>query len=347
MICILSRTALEATTEDVIDWLKSWHIPYVRLNVEDIETAPLSISIGGHGATLSFQIDDVTIDPALIKVVWLRRWGNKAPTFGGGKASTIDGEGEVLFGDTSKGEWQSRILSKTRHLRREVRNVGEFIFDLLSSARWLSEPLTSTMNKLRVLRLAAECGIDVPDTVVSNDRPTLSAFMAKYDRVITKAIGEPLMLYQGSRPTMTYTTMVDNSMLASSQNDRILPTLLQECLFKEYEIRAFYLDKRFYSMAIFSQSDEQTSVDFRRYQFRRPNRTVPYKLPDLLSSKLTVLMNRLGLETGSVDLVKAVDGRFVFLEVNPVGQFGMVSYPCNYHLEHAVASALVRRWDDV
>jgi hypothetical protein len=96
-------------------------------------------------------------------------------------------------------------------------------------------------------------------------------------------------------------------------------------------------------MAIFSQSDEQTSVDFRRYQYRRPNRTVPYQIQDALEFKLTTLMDRLGLETGSLDLVKTVDGRTVFLEVNPVGQFGMVSHPCNYHLERAVASALVRR----
>ena len=54
-------------------------------------------------------------------------------------------------------------------------------------------------------------------------------------------------------------------------------------------------------------------------------------------------MDALHLETGSLDLVKTIDGRLVFLEVNPVGQFGMVSIPCNYHLERNIAAALTTR----
>jgi hypothetical protein len=42
----------------------------------------------------------------------------------------------------------------------------------------------------------------------------------------------------------------------------------------------------------------------------------------------------------------ARDGREVFLEVNPVGQFGMVSRPCNYQLERKVAELLLRKEDD-
>jgi hypothetical protein len=49
------------------------------------------------------------------------------------------------------------------------------------------------------------------------------------------------------------------------------------------------------------------------------------------------------LSTGSLDLVRCPDGRFVFLEVNPVGQFGMISQPCNYRLEKEVAAHLLRR----
>jgi hypothetical protein len=31
----------------------------------------------------------------------------------------------------------------------------------------------------------------------------------------------------------------------------------------------------------------------------------------------------------------------VFLEINPVGQFGMVSHPCNYYLEKRIAQNLI------
>jgi glutathione synthase/RimK-type ligase-like ATP-grasp enzyme len=51
-------------------------------------------------------------------------------------------------------------------------------------------------------------------------------------------------------------------------------------------------------------------------------------------------MTDLCLDTGSIDIVRTTDGRYVFLEVNPVGQFGMVSVPCNYNLELKVAKYL-------
>jgi D-alanine-D-alanine ligase-like ATP-grasp enzyme len=53
------------------------------------------------------------------------------------------------------------------------------------------------------------------------------------------------------------------------------------------------------------------------------------------------MMQKADLNCGSLDLIKSKDGRYVFLEVNPSGQFGMVSYPCNYYLEEEVAKSLI------
>jgi hypothetical protein len=55
------------------------------------------------------------------------------------------------------------------------------------------------------------------------------------------------------------------------------------------------------------------------------------------------LMRDLCLDTGSIDLICTSSGRIVFLEVNPVGQFGMVSKPCNYKLEHRLAEHLAAK----
>ena len=53
-------------------------------------------------------------------------------------------------------------------------------------------------------------------------------------------------------------------------------------------------------------------------------------------------MQKAHLTTGSIDLIKSVDGEYIFLEINPIGQFGMVSNPCNYPLERKVAEWLVK-----
>ena len=47
------------------------------------------------------------------------------------------------------------------------------------------------------------------------------------------------------------------------------------------------------------------------------------------------------LNSGSIDLIKPKDeSNLVFLEINPVGQFGMVSHPCNYNIEKLIAQKL-------
>ena len=58
-------------------------------------------------------------------------------------------------------------------------------------------------------------------------------------------------------------------------------------------------------------------------------------------------MKLLNLNSGSLDLIRAADGKYVFLEINPVGQFGMVSYPCNYNIEKEIAIALTNRMETV
>ena len=51
-------------------------------------------------------------------------------------------------------------------------------------------------------------------------------------------------------------------------------------------------------------------------------------------------MNLIGLNTGSIDMILTPEGDYYFLEVNPVGQFGMISHPCNFYLEEKVANFL-------
>lgn len=110
---------------------------------------------------------------------------------------------------------------------------------------------------------------------------------------------------------------------------------------KAYELRVFYFNQTFYPMAIFSQNDKKTKIDFRNYNRINPNRTVPFELPIDIKDKLSILMNILNLNSGSVDLIVSKDREYYFLEVNPVGQFGMVSHPCNFNIEEIIAKYLL------
>jgi hypothetical protein len=91
-----------------------------------------------------------------------------------------------------------------------------------------------------------------------------------------------------------------------------------------------------------SQRNEKSKIDFRHYPNDPQNRSFAVQLPSDLKDKIIKLMNEINLDSGSLDLILDTNGSFYFLEVNPVGQFGMTSGPCNYHLEREIARDLIQ-----
>ncbi len=331
MICILSQSYLESTTEAVIDWLRSWDVPVVRLNSDDITNCNGSIqfSVGKSGVKFRIVIDNgkTTLDSTSVSVVWYRRWPSK-----------VIPDRPLFFAEQGP-QGNANAVRAAIHLCQEASVVNRLFFEALDSAAWVSYPQADGPNKLDVLRLASATGMEIPDTLVTTNLQDVRTFMAKHGKIITKPLGEMLHFVVNNRNFATYTSVVPEELIGEGGWSGGFPCLFQELLDKKYEIRVFYLDGQCHSMAMFSQSHSATQVDFRRYP-EDPTRVVPYNLPEGIEQLIDTLMKRLNLDTGSLDMVRTKDGRFVLLEVNPAGQFGMVSYPCNYFLEKRMASRL-------
>lgn len=230
-----------------------------------------------------------------------------------------------------------------KYYRKEIRSLLNYKLNSFDAKFTINKSfLLKPENKLEVLAFAKKHGITIPNSAVVSSKQGILKFAANNKSFITKGISGSGSVNLGNNLYSSYTTDVYTEDL-SELNETFVPCFLQEKLDKAYEIRAFFLDRKFYSMAIFSQSDEQTSTDFRQYNRERMNRMVPYQLPQGIEDKLVSLMDSLNLDTGSVDIVKTKEGEYVFLEVNPEGQFGMVSIPCNYNLEEKMANYLIRK----
>jgi D-alanine-D-alanine ligase-like ATP-grasp enzyme len=67
---------------------------------------------------------------------------------------------------------------------------------------------------------------------------------------------------------------------------------------------------------------------------------VAHDLPDDVADKLRALMRRLGLAYGAIDLRLTEDGRYVFLEINPAGQFLYVEEQTGQPITAALAARL-------
>jgi ATP-GRASP peptide maturase of grasp-with-spasm system len=326
MILVLSQSSFESTTDLVLDYLRAMGAPALRINGSDFDAGG-DFSLRLDGGAVEIDAAPLRLDLAAVRAVWYRRWMEGQPFQ----------EGNLLRDGGNDSYVVTRLAAD--HMVAELRRVSQILFSQLSHAAWLSEPRTASPNKLRVLQLAARAGLATPATLVTTSRDQLQRFAAVHGPVITKPIGDFDCFTLDGQGHIFYTRELDPELIASLPA-HFFPSLFQERLVKEYEVRVFHLAGESWASAIFSQLDPRTATDFRRYNLQRPNRVVPFALPADCAERIVRLMAELELESGSLDLVRTADGRLVFLEVNPVGQFGMVSQPCNYHLEHKVAQRL-------
>ncbi|HLO52923.1 MAG TPA: grasp-with-spasm system ATP-grasp peptide maturase [Saprospiraceae bacterium] len=228
------------------------------------------------------------------------------------------------------------------HLNEEFNDLIDYLFSR-KEIKTLGEFGLYKLNRLKVLKIAKKCGLVIPNFCIVNTKTELLLFFQKLknpESVIIKSISDGVSLNINGKIYGTYTEELFFKNLNIIPDD-FMPMLIMETIVKIYEIRIFYLCGKFYSVCIFTQNNTNTKVDSRRAENSYPNRIVPYKLPVEIESKLVKVFNKLNINTGSVDLLYNTRGEYIFLEINPCGQFQMNSNMCNYYLEREIAKFLI------
>lgn len=203
----------------------------------------------------------------------------------------------------------------------------------------LGHPELFGLNRLTTLDLAQKHGFKTPYfEVIANTKHLKNSKLD--NNFVTKAIDNGIYHLIDGKSYYSYTELQQKSDFINKEFP-IFPSLVMNLIDKKFEIRTFYIEGHFYSMAIFSQTNKQTEVDFRKYSESKPNRNEPFKLPVEIEEKLDNLFREIGLNTGSVDFIVDKNDDYVFLEINPVGQYGMTSEPCNYNLDDIIAKYLI------
>ncbi|WES97393.1 grasp-with-spasm system ATP-grasp peptide maturase [Chryseobacterium arthrosphaerae] len=300
MILIISQNN-EITTTEVIKWLLKLGKSFIRVHEDEIFDIRIKEKrIYIESLRNSFFIDEITS-------VWYRR--------GGLKFNRLHYKNEAI--NLNMNEYQHWL--------------EDYIMKVLESKKHINKQSNSDINKLLVLEEAQKTGLDIPSYFLADTTDDVIL-----NKTIIKTIGgNPRMedILKDSSGMM-YTTVIQEN-----EDENFFITFFQEKIEKDYEIRSFYLNGQVWSIAIFSQNDDQTKVDFRKYNDKKPNRKVPYRLPKNIEQKIHLLMQSLELNSGSLDFIKS-GSKYYFLEVNPVGQFLGMSVLCNYLLEKEIAEYL-------
>ena len=311
MIVIIS-IAEDVSTNDVIDWILHFEGSFFRINsINDIH----------HYLT---KVNNISLLPNKpennIESVWYRRMPSREiPSL-----TAVNNNKDILSFYYSE---QQALLAA--------------VYTLIEDKKWLNHWSNSSPGKVHQLHIASNCGLNIPKTRIITSKEELIKFYNDTNRdLIIKPIQDMVPIQLGNEYYFQYTKQIRKKDIENLTNE-FFPCLFQEYIDKNLEVRIFYIDNNFFSMAICSTFDKQTKEDFRRYNDKYPNRVIPYKLPSTIEKKLHLFMQEMKLNCGSIDMILDNSGDYYFLEVNPVGQFGMISYPCNYYLEREIANFLL------
>lgn len=329
MILILSRQD-DGSSRQVAEWLYAMKKKFIRLNADDQKNCLLGCDVPIGSFSIMINNKRYTFSIEVVKSVWHRRRG-----FSKGYPFYAPNRLDNLFHGTSP--------YAEKHLKEEATEMIEYLYHKLetnSGIHNIGSQAHNTVNKLIVLEIANSCGLKVPESFIISTKKDLMFLLKKEKKLVTKAIGNGIYRFTNEFGYYSYTEKI-NKPFIDSLPGTFFPSMVQKQIHKQYELRIFFLEKKFYSMAIFSQETAATTIDNRKnFEADCMPRCVPYLLPDKIKKKLSLLMWELKLNTGSIDMIVTDSNEYFFLEVNPVGQFGMVSQPCNYYLEKKIAESL-------
>ena len=176
-------------------------------------------------------------------------------------------------------------------------------------------------NKQLQLQLAREVGLDTPRTLTTNDPTAARAFAKSCEEGIVTKMLSSFAIYDEGKELVVFTNPVKPEDLADLSGLSLCPATFQELLPKSLEIRVTVVGHRVMSAAVNSQVSARAAHDWRRDGVRMLQDWKPYQLPLEIEEKLLRLMDHLSLNYGAIDIILTPDGKHVFLELNPCGEF--------------------------
>jgi glutathione synthase/RimK-type ligase-like ATP-grasp enzyme len=188
-----------------------------------------------------------------------------------------------------------------------------------------------SQRKIRQLQVARRVGLSVPETLVTNQPDAARAFIEIHGvgKVVRKAFRN---IAQAPRTTH----LLEAADLALLDTVRYAPVIFQRYVPADLDLRVTVVEDEIFAAAI--TSEPEFAADY------RPGlgsaKVVPHQLPPGIAEKLLELMRIFGLGFGAIDLRLTPDGDYVFLEINPVGEFLFISQRTGQPIPAAIAAAL-------
>lgn len=323
---LLVTTKSDITVDSVIKHLNERKAPFIRLNTEDFpEKASLIVHLNKNSIEGILTLYDThKVKLSEISACWFRHSGLTLPPDEPGISREITNKQFREFAKTEKDAFLNSL------------------WKYLSNRFWINYPpiAQAAEGKLSNLQLAQIVGLEIPKTIITtNPQAAKDFYYSCNKKVVIKVLGGRI-IKQKQKDFVVFTTLIKEEDLNNINSVQYAPTQLQEYIEKKIELRVTIVDKQIFACEIHSQDSEKTKIDWRHYDFANVKHAA-HKLPKHIEKKLLKFMEIRGLNYGCFDLILTPEDRYVFIEINPSGEYLWIEEFANLPISKAIADLLI------
>lgn len=296
MTVLVVTQDFDPTVDPVVELLTERGCPPVRFDLSDFPQG-MTICADSFSQSRWLRARGRKVDLDTVTSVWYRR-----PTFFKFDEGLLDNEREFATVESALG-------------------IGGLFRSV--DALWINRPDAESVAQLKPyqLHLARAEGLRTPRTLITNDPDEVRRLRSGGERLIYKIFGGGVVQIAGETPAMLFTTDITDVDDAALDRVRHTPCLIQERVEKRAEVRMTVIGRTVLVATIDSQSSPTTQLDWRGATTEGLKYGPPERPPRHVVEAMLRLMDRLGIAFSAVDFIITEDDDWVFLEINPTGQF--------------------------
>lgn len=315
MSILLVTNRRDLTTDFLIRELNKRNLAFSRLNTDVVTDSLIALNPSSNSIEIRDKYSYICTDS--ISAAYFRR-----PAFSRPK-NTVN-----AYRDYAWAEWNSFLNSL-------YISIGD---------RWFSDPhnILLAEDKPRQLRLAHNVGFNVPETIITNDIEAVQKISGKFD-LVAKPQKQALIDAPDFEKAI-FTSSVNVLTEKDREAISICPVIFQRQIPKATDVRVTVVGNRVFPVAIHSQEQEETKVDWRRGSNPHLCHEV-IDLPEDVTYKCIQIVQLQSLRFGAIDLVRDPDGKFWFLECNPNGQWAWIENRTGLPISAAITDEIFKLMD--
>lgn len=299
MKVLLFTNKEDVTTDYIVQELRRLDVDFYRFNTEEFsKSVQIDLDFTNDSYLLIDKLDKKTFNLLDFTNIYYRR--PELPCYDDPELT----EGERAF------------------LQIEVYYTLEGVYRLLSKKHWFNNvfAIRNAENKIYQLLMAKEVGLTVPETLISNYGDSVERFLGNGNHIVKPV--HNARIRDKKYPRIVYTSEITQPFQKEEIEFNV--NYLQNKIEKKYDVRATFVGKKCFAVTIDSQEMEETSVDWRKGEHILSH--TPIELPQDIMEKCFFLMEKLNLHYGAIDFILDKQGNYVFLEINPNGQWAWIEH---------------------